>query len=100
MALYETRLKDLGIEKSVNRFRLKNRILEEFPEAQDKSDGRKTVIVFKDGLKSILREALKERDFSDDTLVLAQAAKIVRRDMFSHNGFNFSGAFPLECQET
>lgn len=97
--LYENRLKDFGIEKSVNRFRLKNRLLGEFPEAQEQNDGRQTIIVFTEGLKSVLKEVLKERDFCDDTLVLAQAAKIVRRDMFSHEGFTFSGAFPLECQE-
>jgi hypothetical protein len=98
-SLYEARLKDLGIEKSVNRFRLKTRILQEFSEAQEQTDGRQTVIVFKKGLQSIVKEALKERDFSDDAIALARAAKIVRQDMFSHKGFKFSGAFSVECQE-
>ena len=97
--LYETRLKDLGVAKSVNRFRLKNKILGHFTEAQEQNDGRKTILIFNNGLQNILKEAVKERDFSDDAAVLAKAAKIVRRDMFSHKGFNFTGSFPLECQE-
>ena len=32
-------------------------------------------------------------------MVLARAAKILRRDMFSHKGFTFAGAFPIDCQE-
>ena len=53
----------------------------------------------RNGLQNIVKEALQERDFSDDTAVSAKAAKIVRRDMFSHKGFSFSGTFPLGCQE-
>ena len=48
----------------------------------------------------ILKEALRKRDFSDETLTLARAAKIVWQDIFSHRGFSFSGTFPRECQET
>ena len=43
---------------------------------------------------------LQERDFSSNAAVLAKAAKIVRRDLFSHNGFSFSGTFPVGCQES
>ena len=53
----------------------------------------------RNGLQNIVKEALQERDFSDDTAVSAKAAKIVRRDMFSHKGLSFSGTFPLGCQE-
>ena len=57
------------------------------------------MLIFRNGLQNIVKEALQERDFSDDTAVLAKAAKIVRRDMLSHKGFSFSGTFPLGCQE-
>ena len=52
--LYENRLKDFGIDKSVNRFRLKNGLLNAFPEAQDQNDVRQTTILFREGLKSVL----------------------------------------------
>ena len=43
--LYENRLKDLGVTKSVNRFSLKNKILKHFTEAQEQNDRRKTELV-------------------------------------------------------
>ena len=77
----------------------KNKILDHFQEAHEQDDGKQTVLIFRNGLQNIVKEALQERDFSDDTAVLAKAAKIVRRDMFSNKGFSFSGTFPLGCQE-
>ena len=99
-SMYENRLKDFGNTNSINRFRLKNRLFEAFPEASEQSDGRHNVIVFQKGMAALLKETLKERDFSDDALTLARAAKIVRQDIFSHRGFSFSGTFLQECQET
>ncbi len=96
--MYQKHLNDLRVNKQVNRFRLKNKLLAHFEEAQKQTDGR-TVIIFKNGLQSVLKDVLKERDFSDDVAILAKAAKIVRKDMFSHKGFTFSGAFQPECQE-
>ena len=97
--MYENRLKDFGNTNSINRFRLKNRLLEAFPEASEQSDGRQNVIVFRKGMAAILKETLKERDFSDDALTLARAAKIVR-PFFSNRGFSFSGTFSQELRET
>ena len=97
--MYQIRLNDLGVNKQVNRFRLKNKLLAHFEEAQEQTDGRRTVIIFKNGLQSVLKDVLKERDFSDDVAILTKAAKIVRKDMFSHEGFTFSGAFQPKCQE-
>ena len=75
--------------------------MDHFQEAHEHDDGKQTVLIFRNGLKNIVKEALQERDFSDDTAVLAKAAKIVRRDIFSHEGFSFSGIFfPLGCQES
>ena len=90
--MYENRLKDFGNTNSINRFRLKNRLLEAFPEASEQSDGRQNVIVFRKGMAAILKETLKERDFSDDALTLARAAKIVR-PFFLTEDFPFLGPF-------
>uniref|UniRef100_UPI00358E0071 uncharacterized protein isoform X1 n=1 Tax=Myxine glutinosa TaxID=7769 RepID=UPI00358E0071 len=98
-SLYVNRLQDMGIHKEVNKTRLKRQLLEHFPEAQEQNDGRNTVIVFKEGMRNMLKEALKKRDFSEDAEILAKAATIIRKDIFNHQCFKFTGCFPTQCQE-
>ena len=93
------RREDLGIEKLVNKTRLKVDLLENFSEALEQFDGRNTIIVFKDGMKNMLKDALKEWNFAEDAAILAKAAAIVRNDIFSHKCFKFTGTFPSKCQE-
>ena len=45
-----------------------------------------------------MKDALKQRDFSGDAEILARAATIVRKAIFAHKGFNFSGCFLMDCQ--
>ena len=52
--LYMERRKDFDIIKTVNRTRLKDKLLTHFPEAQEQSDGRHTIIIFKYGMKNLL----------------------------------------------
>ena len=56
-SLYVNRLEDLGIKK-LNKTRLKEQLLERFPEVQEQYDGRNTVIIFKEGMINMLKEAL------------------------------------------
>jgi hypothetical protein len=65
-SLYMNRLKDFGISKGLNKTKLKERLLEHFPEAEEQYDGRNTIITFNKAVQSILREAMKKRDFSED----------------------------------
>ena len=58
-SLYVNRLDDLGINKEVNKTRLKDHLLEHFPEAQEQYDGRSTVIIFKGGMQNMLKETTK-----------------------------------------
>ena len=97
--LYLERLKDFGIVKTVNKTRLKDQLLKHFTEAQEQQDGRNTILIFKNGMANMLREALKKRDFSDDAFVLAKAAKIIRDDIFNQQPFHFEGSFHPKCQE-
>ena len=60
-SLYESRLEDLGNAKSVNKTRLKERLLEYFKEAQEQFDGRNTFLVFKEGMRNMIQDALKKR---------------------------------------
>ena len=47
-SLYVNRLSDLGINKTVNRTRLKGDLLNHFSEAQEQCDGKNAIIVFKE----------------------------------------------------
>jgi GGDEF domain-containing protein len=89
----------LDINKMINKTRLKNALLEHFKGSlQEQTDGRNTVLVFREGISDLLKDALKRRDFSEDAEILAKAACIVRKDMFLNEGFNFRGCFPMNCQ--
>lgn len=98
-SLYVSRLEYLGIKKQINKTRLNDDILQHFPEAQDQHDGRNTIIIFKEGLRNLLKTALKQRDYSDDATTLAKAASIIRNDIFNYQGYNFTGNFQANCQE-
>ena len=54
---------------------------------------------FKEGMANLLKDALEKHDFSEDATILAKAAVIVRQDIFSHQGFQFTGQFQSKCQE-
>ena len=93
------RLQDFAIKKEVIRTRLKSRIRTHFPgKLQEQSDGKTVLLVFNEGMASILREELWKHDYETDTLTLAKAATIVRRVMLNQPGFRFLGSFPSNCQ--
>ena len=98
-ALYLNRREELNITKAINKTRFKEQLLERFSDAQAQHDGRNIVIIFKDGMKDMIKDALKKRDFTEDALIMAQAATIVRKDIFHREGFQFTGQFPPGCQE-
>ena len=98
-SLYISRLKELGVEKQVNKTRSKSSLLEHFSEAQEQHDGRHTLLIFKEGMKDMLKDALRKRDFDEDAVTLAKAAKIIRNDILNHDSFKFTGSFPTGCQE-
>jgi len=90
------RLKDLGINKTVNKTRLKVSLLQQFPEAQEHHTGKNTITVFKEGMENMLKEALKKQDFS---AILSKAAVIVQNDIFNHHCVGFPGSFLPNCWE-
>ena len=97
--LYIIRLLDFGIKKSVNRTRLKARFLGQFfGELQEQTDGKNVLLVFNKGMVSFIKEELYKQDYESDALILAKAAKIVRREVFCEDGFHFDGTFPSQSQ--
>ncbi len=95
--LYVNRLEEFGIKKVVNKPRLKSHVLARFPHAQEQCNGKSTILVFNEGMTNMLKEALKVRDFTEVAVLLAKAAAIVRKDIFNHQCFKFTGSFPSEC---
>lgn len=77
--LYENRLHGLGIQKSI---RLKMELGHFFGECQEQSDGRNTLLVFKEGLKKLLKDTIDSRDFESEALMLSKLTKIIRKQIF------------------
>jgi len=86
--LCEQRIETLGFQREINRSRLKEKILQNFPQAQEQSDGKNKVLVFEQGMQQIAKA-----DYEGETLLLAKAAKILRRELANFTGFQFNGNF-------
>ena len=97
--MYVKRLATLEVHKTVKKTRLKNSLLEHLPGAQEQFSGKQIVIIFKKAIEGLLKDAVQQKDYSEDALILAKASAIVRREIFSHERFTISGHFTNECQE-
>ena len=56
-------LENMGVSKQINKTRLKSYLLEHFPDAQEQHDGRNTIIILREGMRNMLSDAFKKRDF-------------------------------------
>ena len=63
-SLYVSHLRIIGIHKVTNKTQLEEELLMRFPEAQEQFDGRNVIVVFKRGMKGMLREAIKKCDYT------------------------------------
>lgn len=78
---------------------LKNRIIAHYHgEIQEQTDGKNTVLVFNQGIETLLKDALKKRNCEEEAFSFVNAAKCIRNDVFQMPGFSFSGEFTSECQ--
>ena len=96
--LFEKRLKEFGIDTEVKKVRFKEKILSHFHEAQAQSDGKNILLIFQQGMQQILKHVLNT-EYESDAMILAKAARIIRKDIFHFHGFHFSGSFPPGCQQ-
>lgn len=63
-SLYIQRLQDLGIKKTINEGRLRIAFLEHYNGTlQEQTDGRNTILVFREAITSLLKDALKQHAF-------------------------------------
>ena len=67
--MFTNRLQALGITKTINKTRLKDDIMGNFlGHCVEKTDGKNTILVFKQGLKKLLKDKLESRDFESEAL--------------------------------
>ena len=95
-SLFEDRLHTLGVEKSINKSRLKKQVLDHFSgECQEQSDGKNILLVFNEGMKRLLKESMTYHDYeSEAILMLKLVIKVIRQEIFDWEPFQFSGNFP------
>ena len=96
--MYEESVRLLGFEKETNRTQLKEKLLAYFPQAEQQIDGKSKILVFEQGMQQMLKQAMA-CDYEGDALLLAKAAKLVRKDVMGYNGFHFDGNFGHGCQQ-
>ena len=94
--LYKLRLEQLrvAIEGRVHTSRLKLRLHSVFPDLRVHLQGRNVMLSFNDDIGDALKKACYH-DSDNDAMHLAQAAKVVRKEMFSQ-AFPFNGIFTDE----
>ncbi len=78
--LYQERLHDLGVDVTVNKTRLKLRLLDNFSgKCQEQSDGRNILIVFNEGMKKVLKDAVNNLDYESEALMMIKLVKHLRK---------------------
>ena len=61
-SFYISRFESLGVYKTVNKTQLKKSLLDQFPDAQEQTDGKNLVITFTKALQGMVKDAIKKRD--------------------------------------
>ena len=97
--MYSNRLQELGVELSskINSTRLKERLLDVFPDLQAYNEGRNVKLIFNEDIGAAIRKACAY-DSDDDAAHLAKAAQIIRRDIIKTQQ-TLNGTFSPNCQE-
>lgn len=99
--IFQGRLKDLGVDITINKTRLKIQLLDHFVDkCQEQSDGKNVLIVFNEGMKKLLKNATSFRDYESEAILMAQTVKVLRREILSWKPLPFTGQFPPDCQVT
>ncbi|MEL7308718.1 MAG: hypothetical protein AAGK05_13165 [Pseudomonadota bacterium] len=94
-AIYENRLKELNIHKTVNRTRLKKQLSDYFDEATWQSYVRNIFLVFTSTMKNVMRDSL-----STERNTFMKTARTIREDVLKNdsNSKEFDGNFSKDCQ--
>src|SRR6218665_1925585 len=103
--MYANRLQQVDGETtgtaSLNSTRLKDKLLEHFPDLRSQTDGRDVLLVIDDDIGTALFKA-SNKDFDQDAICLSRAAEIVRHEIFGNRpkwSFNGSFKFSANCND-
>ena len=93
------KLSEMGIDVAtrINTTKLKNRLLSHFPDTRAQQNGKHVLLIFDEHIGIALSNACQQT-YDEDSICLAKAASIVRRDMFS-SSIASNGTFNNSCQE-
>ena len=88
-------LKELGYDVETNKSKFQESILDYFESSgiQEQSDGKNTIHIFSEGIKSLLKNAFDVRDYKEEALLFARAVKICRNELFKEENASFEGKF-------
>lgn len=97
--LYSTILDDLGADQAsrIHTTRLREKLEAELPDLISYKRGRDIVLAFDQHMGDVIEKA-RELDNDSEAKHLARAARIIRRDIFTHDNRLFDGSFPSNCQ--
>ena len=89
----------MNVEKRVHSNKLKERILASIPDLKAHPQGKQVVLAFESDTGHVLSAAW-DMDYDNDPVVLAKAARIIRRDLFDLRSSTdeLSGSFDDDCQ--
>lgn len=94
--IYQEALKKLDVtDFMVYSSRLKEKLMEVFPDLIEFHEGKEIFLVFKDDVGIAIKSSIKEQE--SEALIIAKAAKIIKREI-KKTSFKFQGNFSEEDQ--
>ena len=99
--LYQKRLKEISYDVEINKSKFKESILNYFESSgiQKQSDGKNKILIFPEGIKSLLKNAFDAHGYQEEVLLFARVAKICRNELFKEENASFGGKFASNCQQ-
>ena len=97
--LYQKRLKEFGYDVEINKSKFKESILNYFESSgiQEQSDGKNKILIFPEGIKSLLKNAFDAHDHQEEVLLFAEVSKICRNELFKEENASFEGKLASNC---
>lgn len=59
---------------------------------EEQTDGKNTILVFHEGINRLLKDALANRNYTDEAIALTKVLKDIPSEVF-HGTFQFNGSF-------
>ena len=99
--LYQKQLKEFSYDVEINKSKFKESILNYFESSgiQEQSDGKNKILIFPEGIKSLLKNAFEVHDYQEEALLFLRVAKICRNELFKEENASSEGKFASNCQQ-